>query len=289
MKHMVWPLLGSLLLATGVRLAGGADAPAGRVATARAADGVSIQYEVRGQGEPALVFIHGWTSDRSSWREQVDGFARDYRVVTLDLAGHGESGKDRAKWDVASLVGDVEAVVKVLGLQRVVLIGHSMGGAVGINLASGGFGVDVAGVVGFGIKVSWAPEELERARALSQRPVTWFDTRDEAADRYLRISGLSGLVDPSDDAVGRGLRELSGRWRLALDPPAFGVGAPDMPRLLAQAKAPVLLARGEHDQLVSHGQLAALVADPVSLPGLGHNAQVEDPSAVLGLLERIGF
>ena len=45
----------------------------------------------------------------------------------------------------------------------------------------------------------------------------------------------------------------------------------------------MVLARGEHDPMVSHDQLAALVADPVTLPGLGHNAHVEDPAAVLAL------
>jgi pimeloyl-ACP methyl ester carboxylesterase len=247
-----------------------------------------MRVQEGGAGDPVLLLLHGLGATSDVWNGVQPLLAGRWpgRWLAPDLPGHGGSDRlDRYTFDTfaAALAELVDATA------RVVVIGHSMGGAVGINLASGGFGVDVAGVVGFGIKVSWAPEELERARALSQRPVTWFDTRDEAADRYLRISGLSGLVDPSDDAVGRGLRELSGRWRLALDPPAFGVGAPDMPRLLAQAKAPVLLARGEHDQLVSHGQLAALVADPVSLPGLGHNAHVEDPAAVIGLLDRIAL
>lgn len=241
-----------------------------------------------GAGEPVLLLLHGLGATSDVWNGMRPLLASRWpgRWLAPDLPGHGGSaGLDRYTFD--TVAAWVAGLVGAAG--RVVVIGHSMGGVVAITLAGGGFGVDVAGVVGFGIKVSWAPEELEKARAMSERPVTWFDTRDEAADRYLRISGLAGLVDPSDDAVSHGLRELSGRWRLALDPPAFGVGAPDMPRLLAQAKAPVLLARGEHDRLVSHQQLSALVADAVSLPGLGHNAQVEDPATVLGLLDRIGW
>ena len=166
---------------------------------------------------------------------------------------------------------------------------RSTGGVIGVNLAGDRFGVQVAGVVGFGIKVSWSATELEKAHALALRPVTWFDTRDQAADRYLRISGLAGLLDPSDDAVSEGLRTRSGLWRLAVDPLAFDVGAPDMPRLLADATASVVMARGEHDQLVSHEQLAALVPEPISLPGLRHNAHVESPAQVLRLVEMIGF
>src|SRR5712691_7055702 len=72
-------------------------------ATARAGDGLSIVYEVRGKGDTALVFLHGWCGDRVWWKHQVDAFAGDYRVVALDQAGHGESGKDRKNWSLADL------------------------------------------------------------------------------------------------------------------------------------------------------------------------------------------
>src|SRR5215471_20182189 len=84
--------------------------------TIRAADGLSIVCEVRGRGDTALVFLHGWCGDRAYWKHQADAFASDYRVVTLDQAGHGESGKKRKHWSIDSLAGDVEAVVKALGL-----------------------------------------------------------------------------------------------------------------------------------------------------------------------------
>src|SRR5437660_6613032 len=109
--------------------------PDGARLTFRADDGLEIVGEVRGQGDTALVFLHGWCGDREYWKHQVDVFAPDYRVVTLDQAGHGESGKDRKVWSAGSLAGDVEAVVKALGLRRVILVGHSMGGAVALLAA----------------------------------------------------------------------------------------------------------------------------------------------------------
>ncbi len=81
-----------------------------------------------------------------------------------------------------------------------------------------------------------------------------------------------------------GLREQDGRWRLAMDPGAFAVGAPDMARLLAQSQAPVTLARGEHDPMNTDEQLARLGAVAVTLPGLGHNAHVENPELSIALL-----
>jgi pimeloyl-ACP methyl ester carboxylesterase len=103
--------------------------------TVRADDGLGIVCEIRGQGDLALVFLHGWCGDREYWKHQVDVFAADYHVVALDQAGHGESGKDRKDWSISSLASDVEAVVKALGLKRVVLVGHSMGGPVALLAA----------------------------------------------------------------------------------------------------------------------------------------------------------
>ena len=124
---------------------------------------------------------------------------------------------------------------------------------------------------------------------MAQRPVTTYDSREEAVERFLRVSGLRGLV-PADDpmvadaVVDRAAAGEGSGWRLAQDPRTFGVGVPDMAGLLAAVSCPVVLARGEHDPMVTHADLASLVPDPVTLPGLGHNAHVEDPAAVLTLL-----
>jgi pimeloyl-ACP methyl ester carboxylesterase len=59
-------------------------------ATALSPDGFSIAYETLGEGSPALVFVHGWSCDRSYWAAQLEPFSRDFRVVAVDLAGQGE-------------------------------------------------------------------------------------------------------------------------------------------------------------------------------------------------------
>jgi pimeloyl-ACP methyl ester carboxylesterase len=151
-------------------------------------------------------------------------------------------------------------------------------------LASGKFGVPVQAVIGLGIKVAWTDEDLDRAQAAARRPITWFGSREEAADRYLRVSGLAGLVSASDAAVESGLREQDGLWRLAMDPRAFAVGAPDMALLMARCQAAVTLARGECDPMNTDDQLAGLGAQTITLPGLGHNAHVESPELSLALL-----
>ncbi len=93
--------------------------------------GVPVAYEVRGEGPIALVFVHGWSCDRSYWSAQLGPFSRQYKTVAIDLTGHGESGLGQPQnWTIGSFGADVAAVVEKLGLQRVVLIGHSMGGDV---------------------------------------------------------------------------------------------------------------------------------------------------------------
>ncbi|HQR06445.1 MAG TPA: alpha/beta hydrolase [Gemmatales bacterium] len=103
--------------------------------TVKAHDGLPIYCEVRGEGDTALVFIHGWGGDHEYWKNQVEAFAPNYRVVAIDQAGHSQSGKERKEWKVAELAQDVESVVKELGLKRVILVGHSMGGPVALLAA----------------------------------------------------------------------------------------------------------------------------------------------------------
>lgn len=100
-----------------------------------ASDGVPIHYSVQGKGEPALVFVHCWACDRHLWDNQVAAFAKSYRVVTIDLPGHGESGQQRKKWSIEEYGQDVKQVVTKLDLKRVILIGSSMGGPVALEAA----------------------------------------------------------------------------------------------------------------------------------------------------------
>ena len=99
------------------------------------ADGVMIHYEVVGEGEPTLVFVHGWSCDRSYWKEQIEEFAKTYRVVAVDMGGHGESGLGREDWTMEAFGADVASVINELNSSKVVLIGHSLAGSVIIEAA----------------------------------------------------------------------------------------------------------------------------------------------------------
>ena len=236
-----------------------------------------------GSGEPVLLLLHGLGATGDVWEGWRPLLERRWpgRWLAPDLPGHGGSPPlpsytfDTLAAAVASVVGAGD---------RTVVLGHSLGGVVGLALA-GRRAAPVQAVIGLGIKVAWTEEELGRARAAAHRPPAWFASREEAAARYLRISGLAGLLTAAEPAVEAGLREQDGRWRLAMDPGTFAVGAPDMRQLLARCPAPVTLARGEHDAMNTDEQLTQLGVPTVTLPGLGHNAHVESPHLSSTLLD----
>ena len=223
----------------------------------------------------SLLLLHGLGANGRVW----DAWPQPR--VAPDLPGHG-SAPGLPSYTFGSMAA---AVARTLPVRRnVVIVGHSLGGVIALELAGGGYDVDVDRVIALGVKVSWPADDLGRAKALAQKPVAWFDSRDEAAARFLKVSGLHGLVDPADPVVDHGLRQVDEHWRLAMDPGTFAVGAPDMAKLIADSRAEVVLARGERDPMNTDDELRALHDQVVTLPGLGHNAQVEDPEAVAALL-----
>lgn len=101
-----------------------------KVQKVKSVDGNEIAFTVLGKGEPALIFVHGWACNKSYWRFQTKDFSKNYKVITLDLTGHGESTANRKSYTMQLFGEDVAAVVNYLKLPKVILIGHSMAGAV---------------------------------------------------------------------------------------------------------------------------------------------------------------
>src|SRR5439155_15344033 len=88
--------------------------------------GVSLHYDRAGAG-PAVLFVHGWTCNRTFWKRQVQALRDRYTVVTVDLRGHGESARPRTGYTVGAMVGDLERLVRALAVSGVALVGWSMG------------------------------------------------------------------------------------------------------------------------------------------------------------------
>jgi len=109
---------------------GGTAAAAGGTVRVTAIDGVRVAYERRGNAGPAIVFIHGWTGNKSVWRYQLGEFSAN-RVIAIDLPGNGESDKPAGyAYSPRAFADATLAVLDAEGIDRAVFVGHSMGFAV---------------------------------------------------------------------------------------------------------------------------------------------------------------
>jgi pimeloyl-ACP methyl ester carboxylesterase len=96
--------------------------------SAATVDGLKIHSAMTGKGTNAIVFVHGWTCDASSWVSQVPEFSKKYKVVMLDLPGHGKSKAPKdGKFSMDLFARAVEAVRAEAKADKIVLVGHSMG------------------------------------------------------------------------------------------------------------------------------------------------------------------
>jgi pimeloyl-ACP methyl ester carboxylesterase len=202
--------------------------------------------------------------------------------MILDLRGHGRSGHARP-YGYAIYAADVAAAVGGQD-ERVTVVGHCMGGVVGMALASGWFGVTVEQVLAFGVKIAWTSEEVDQMKELAAKPVRWFESREEAIERYLKVSGLIDLVDATSQEAALGIRQENGRFRLAADPWIYAAAGPALAPVYRNAQAPVRLAAGEHDPMTSAAEMKVLDPQCITLPGLGHSAHVESPEAIWSLV-----
>jgi len=97
-------------------------------------DGRKVHYSSYGKGPKAIVLVHGWTCDETFWASNVPALAKRYRVLTVDLPGHGQSDP-APEYSMDSFADAVSAVMEDAQVKRAVLVGHSMGGPVALAFA----------------------------------------------------------------------------------------------------------------------------------------------------------
>lgn len=98
-------------------------------------NGIDIYYETSGSGPP-LLFLHGLGSSGRDWEDQVVHFSESYEVVTVDFRGHGQSDKRDEKYSIAGFALDTAALIQTLGLSQPTVVGISLGGMVGFQIAA---------------------------------------------------------------------------------------------------------------------------------------------------------
>lgn len=245
-------------------------------------DGVPIAYATEGAGGPALVLIHGWSCDRSYWAAQVAGLSSDFQVITVDLAGHGESGTNRSSWTIDSFGQDVAAVVEAIGCNRVVLVGHSMGGNVAVAAALH-LGARVKGLVWVDTyKKLGSPRSAEEVQRVLSPFRADFKKTTEAYVRGMFPAG-------ADESLVRRVAE-----NMAAAPPAVAVSALQasmmfgrtITKTLEGVDAPIVAINADEPpndvpSMREHG------VQVVITPGVGHFLMLEAPERFNNLLKEI--
>jgi pimeloyl-ACP methyl ester carboxylesterase len=240
-----------------------------------------IACETGGDGDDLVLLLHGLGATGAVWERLLPLIPG--RWAAPDLRGHGRSLAE-PPYGYGVHAADMAALATELGAGRVTVLAHSFGGVVGALLGSGEFGPAVDRVIAVGTKLEWTAEEEAGARALADRPATVFATREEAASRHLALAGLRGLASPDDDVAIAGVRRVEGGWAVALDHRAFSAVGPSVPGILGRSVAPLHLAAGEGDAMVSLAAMQRIDPSARVIVGAGHNAHWEDPAAVWALV-----
>jgi pimeloyl-ACP methyl ester carboxylesterase len=237
---------------------------------------------------PILLLLHGLAGTAEVWRPLLEvwsgrGGLPDW--VAPDLPGHGRSPR-RGRYSFGAVAADIGETLLDAGAgeRDVVVLGHSLGGAIGLVLSTGLFGVSVSCCYGVGVRLSFSSADLERGRALAAAPGKEFGSRAEAAEFWLRITGLSDLAAATASLAAPAIVEKSrGTWTVAFDNAVNALGGVDARALLGHGTQ-VVLARGSEDPLVSDEDIRSIGLQPRMIDGAGHNVHVERPASVVDLV-----
>ena len=265
--------------------------------------GHRVTYRAAGEG-PALVLVHGITSNSEVWREVMPWLARSHTVIAPDLLGHGQSAKPRGDYSLGAYASGIRDLLLALGIGRASVVGHSLGGGVAMQFAyqfpercerlvlvsSGGLGPEV--------------HALLRAAALPGSelvlPLLAAPGLLNAGAKAARALGRLGVRPAPDIAeMARGYASLGDAaarqaflhtLRGVIDPRGQRVSARD--RLYLASEMPTLIIWGEHDPVIpiEHGRDAHAMMPGSRLEiiaGAGHFPHLDAPHRVARALREL--
>ncbi|WP_218023260.1 alpha/beta fold hydrolase [Nocardia altamirensis] len=242
-------------------------------------------------GAPALLLIHGYASSVDWWDSIVPALAEHYRVIRLDLLGHGSSAKPTAGYDMPSQARRAAAVLDKLGVTKAAVIGHSMGGLVATSLAEQRPDLVTA--------LTLIDSPPNPASAIQQSLITrlvavpvlgellWQFRTDSRIRAGLSTAFTRDIAVP--DAIVAGVRGMT--YRSFTESPKESrryTGERSLPDRLASIGRPVLVIFGSEDGRVRSASAEDYRIIPgvriEMLPGVGHTPMLEDPQRTTDLI-----
>lgn len=252
-------------------------------------------------GDKVLLFVHGFSHNRRVWDRLIEALPGTHRTLSVDLRGHGASPwSPRGDYGLEALAADLPLLLDRLEVERVTLVGHSLGGNVAtLFAASSRERVDSLVLVDTGpvlqetgvASVLGATDEFDRAYS------------SRAEHREVLAALHPGGDAAALDALSKGslVERLDGRFELALDPALLGDAVGREPLAMAaleetlvealrSLECPVLLVRGGRSSILSEGVAQRMTTEWIArgqrmtLPDAGHAVMIDDPA---GLAKRI--
>jgi pyruvate dehydrogenase E2 component (dihydrolipoamide acetyltransferase) len=250
-------------------------------------NGIRVRYARRGpQAGVPVLFLHGYGGDLGNWLFNLDAVSTAAPVIALDLPGHGQSDARLPGTSLADLSGFVAAFLEEIGVERVHVVGHSLGGAIGARLAldhpgrvaslallnSAGLGTEINADYTRGFATATSRRELKPVvEQLFADPSLASRQMLDDLLKYKRMDGVGALLDALQGALFANGRQA------------------DTPGLrLADRDVPLLVVWGAQDRIipVAHASNAPRRALVEVLEGAGHMAMMERASEVNLLLKR---
>jgi len=239
--------------------------------------GLKINYKIIGEGKPLLI-LHGWGSNSEKWQRVAELLARKgFKVIVPDLSGFGQSQEPKQAWGLDDYCNFVEEFVKILGLEKFFLLGHSFGGALAIKLS---------------LRI---PEKIEKLFLVSAS----FRRRKKLKKRVFGVlaktlkifsflplypyfkRGFYKFLLKSDYPSTRGIMRKS----------YLKIIKEDLSDILNKIKIPAIIIWGEKDDItpLKHGRLLnekIKESELVVLPAVGHNIRTEAPEKLTQIISK---
>ncbi|GAA0733987.1 alpha/beta fold hydrolase [Sphingomonas sp. ABOLD] len=244
-----------------------------------ASNGIRINVEDQGSGAPALVFLHYWGGSARTWRHVTARLAARFRTIATDHRGWGDSDAPPSGYALADLAADALGVIDALGLERYVLVGHSMGGKVAQWIAA----QRPHGLLGLVLVAPAPPTPIALPDLAREMMAGAYDSESAVAETIDRVLAGNPL-DPRDRAqvIADSLRaapQAKKAWPSA-------TSLEDITAMVGRIDVPTLVLAGERDRIDTPAALTAELLPRIPhasfyiLPDTGHLSPLEAPAVV---------
>ncbi len=240
-------------------------------------NGVRLHVEDHGQGPTVLVFLHYWGGSSRTWRDVIGALGSGVRCIAIDQRGWGQSDAPAGGYALADLAADAEGVISAVGLERYILVGHSMGGKVVQLIASR----RPAGLQGLVLVAPSPPSPMALPLEVRRGMVHAYDDRASVIATVEQVLAGSPLqADRLERVVAdsvAGAAPAKTAWPLA-------TSQEDISQVVAAIDAPTLVISGTEDRVDPPEILRAALLPRIPqarlqlLPGIGHLSPLEAPA-----------